>query len=242
MEPTVETIHKLYKEGKFEKALKTILSAYQSINEMPDEILEIETWCHFQLKEYEKATELALVLSDRGNSSGFEIQAQIAAYVTKDDKLLEKLYWQKPKNPGIANAVAIRARDEDSTISTTVVVCAAMGMINDDRIASIHVINNTARLIFEKSYFKSHDNIIMAIGFWQIALEKYGDGNYHHRAAVHFWMSKAYERLGEKSLAIKNAQKSLTLWVKQISLDPNNPKFNENLMGAEKRLEELMRK
>lgn len=241
MESMVETIHKLYKEGRFEEALKIILSAYQSTNEMPDEILEIEAWCRFRFKEYEKANESALVLSGRGNSSGLEIQAQIAAYVTKDDKLLEKLYWQKPKNPGIANAIAIRARDEDSVISTTVVVCAAMGMMNDNRISSIHVINNTARLIFERSYFKSHDDIIMAIGFWQIALEKYGDGNYHHRAAVHFWMSKAYERLGEKSLAIKSAQKSLTLWVKQISLDPSNPKFNENFTGAEKRLEDLKR-
>ncbi len=241
MKPNDEVIKRLYEEGRFGEASKLISKTYESLGEMPDEILKIWAWCHYRIKDYGGAKNAALILIERNHISGYEIQAQIAAYVDKDDVLLQKLYWKNTRNPGIANAVTIRARDNDSTIPTEVVICTATGLFEDDQIASAHVINNTARLIFERSSCHSSDHVVMALGFWGIALKKYGKGNFHHRAAVYFWISKAYQRLKMKKPAIENARKSVALWIKQVSLDPDNAQFKEKLAGAESWLEELKR-
>jgi len=236
MEITIEGLRKLYEAGKFEEALKAISSNYRSFDETPDEILEIGALCYFRFENYKKATEAAITLVDRENLKGFELLAQLTAYVSKDDGLLSSIYERLPNNVAVCNAYAIRARDPDSKIPIPHIVCAAMDNMNGEEIASVHLLNNTARLLLAK---ECQEGIVMAIGFWNIALLKYGNKNYHHRAAVYFWMSKAYEKLGEKSLAIKSAEKSLATWVEQVDLDPNNPKFKESLAGAKKRLEEL---
>lgn len=235
----IEEISNLYKEGKIEEAMNAISSKYPLIDEMPRDVLEVEAWCLFRFEKYELATKAALMLTEKGSQKGHELLAQIVGYVNKDDALLEQIFQKLPVNVSVCNAYAIRARDSDSHIKVRKVLLAAISYMNDEEIAAAHLLNNTARLLMAKGYEGTNMDIVTAIGFWQIALQKYGDTNYHHRAAVHFWLSKAYENLDNKQLAIKSAQKSLTLWVKQISLDPNNPKFNENLIGAEKRLEEL---
>jgi hypothetical protein len=157
--------------------------------------------------------------------------------VSKDDVLLSNIQKKLPGNPSVCNAYSIRARDADSNIPVEKIVSIAIGHVTNDEIASVHLLNNTARLLLAKGSKK--EDLIMAIGFWQIVLMKYGNANYHHKAAVHFWLSKAYERLDQKPLALKSAKKSLALWVKQISLDPNNPNFNKSLIGAEDRIKEL---
>ncbi|MFA5730055.1 MAG: hypothetical protein WC938_02445 [Candidatus Paceibacterota bacterium] len=237
----IKKINDLYKEGRFEEAMNAISSKYPLIDEKPVDVLEVEAWCLFRFEKYELAAKAALILAEKGSQKGYELLAQIAGYVNKDDELLEKISQKLPVNVSVCNAYAIRARDPDSHIEARKVLLSAILFMNDEEIAAAHLLNNTARLLMAKGYEGTNMDIVTAIGFWQIALQKYGDTNYHHRAAVHFWLSKAYEKLGDKQLAIKSAQKSLTLWVKQISLDPNNPKFNENLTGAEKRLEELKR-
>ncbi|MCK9446854.1 hypothetical protein M0Q50_08380 [bacterium] len=234
---TVDIAQKLYKDGKFEEVLKTISAEYKSFEEMPTEILEMEALSLFRFAQYKKATEAALILAERENLKGLELLAQVTAYVSKDDMLLSNIQKQLPGNLSVCNAYSIRARDADSNISVEKVVIVAIRNITSDEIASVHLLNNTARLLLAKG--SKEEDVIMAIGFWQIALMKYGDANYHHRAAVHFWLSKAYERIGQKPLALKSAKKSLALWVKQISLDPNNPNFNKSLIGAEDRIKEL---
>lgn len=238
----IDELKKLYDEGKTDEVLyKILLQCPRGMDiDMPIEMAEIKAMCHFSRGEYGEATETALSALHCGSTKAAELLIQLAAYVDKDDKTMEAIRLGLPKSPSVCNAFAIRARDADSKISNELIVNAAVKALDDDSVGATHLLNNTARLLLEKSNTPS--DIVMAIGFWHIAISRYGDVNYHHRAAVYFWLSKAYEKLGDKDLAIKSARKSLTLWVKQISLDPTNQKFNERIAGAEKRLEELMHK
>lgn len=233
----LKIVRKYYEEGKFEKALRAISKNYSSSKDMPDEILELAALSLFRFEDYQGATELAIILANRKNQKGLELLAQITAYANKDDDLLSSIYQKLPNNIAVCNAYAIRARDADSNIRVGYVIDAAIQHMNDNEVASIHLLNNAARLLLAKGDDKG--DMAVAVWFWEIALLKYGKKNYHHRAAVYFWLSKAYERLGKNSLAIASAKKSLVLWVKQISLDPINQKFQDNFVGAEKRLEEL---
>lgn len=239
---SVEELERLYEDGKSLEALGRIAASYPTLDAMPVEAMEIMGYCHFRREEYDQATEIALKAIERGSVKAEELLAQLAGYVSKDDELLTKIHFKLPKNPGVCTAIAIRARDNDSTIPKGIVIKTALRFMGDDLaghdcIAATNLINNTARLLLAKGNRSS--DTVMAIGFWQIALLKYGDANYHHRAAVHFWLSKAYENLKEKKLAIKCAEDSLALWEKQVDLDPTNPGFKKKLEGARARLAEL---
>jgi hypothetical protein len=207
---------------------------------MPIEVMEVKAWCHFRREEYAKATETALLAVDKKSEKGLELLAQLIGYISKDDEALKNIHQKLPNNVSVCNAFAIRARDADSTIPIEMVIKAALRHINDSGIGATNLINNTARLLLAKGN-GSYDTIT-AIGFWHIALINYGNKNHHHRAAVYFWLSKAYESLGEISSAIESALNSLKLWDEQVILDPDNPKFKKNLTGAEERLEELIQK
>ncbi len=239
---STDELQKMYDEGKTAEALyKILLQCPRGLGiDMPIKMAEIKAMCHFSRGEYGEATETALSALHCGSTKAAELLIQLAAYVDKDDKAMKAIRLGLPKSPSVCNAFAIRARDTDSNISKELIVNATLKMFNDDSIGATHLINNTARLLLKKGNTPSE--IVMAIGFWHIAISRYGDLNYHHRAAVYFWLSKAYEKLGDKTIAIKSAKKSLMLWVKQISLDPTNQKFNEKIIGAEKRLEELTHK
>jgi hypothetical protein len=239
MVTTVE-VKKLYEEGRSSEALEKITASYPTLDTMPVEIMEVKAWCYFRREEYVEATETALAAAEKGSINGQELLAQLAGYVSKDDELLKKIHQKFPNSPSVWNALAIRARDGDSIIPAQLIVEAALRFINNENIGAINLINNTARLLLAKG--NGGSDTITAIGFWQIALMNYGDKNYHHRAAVYFWLSNAYENIGEMSSAIQSATNSLILWDRQVIFDPDNPKFKKNLAGAEERLEELKRK
>jgi hypothetical protein len=230
----VKKIRTLYEEGRVTEALEEIDNEYPFTEDMPVEVLEVKGWCHFRKEEYDDATRVAIMAN---SLNGDELLAQIAAYVTKDDDLLMKMRQKHPESLGVCNALNIRAKDSDSTISVGAIVGSAIDLIGNDSIAATNFINNTGRLLMEKGNGRS-DNLI-AIGLWQIALIKYGSKNYHHRAAVNFWISKAYEGLGNKKLAILAIQESARLWNEQCELEPENQKFQNSREGAKKRLQEL---
>jgi tetratricopeptide (TPR) repeat protein len=237
-EEIIVRLNKLYEEGKCSEALEEISRVYPSANVMPAEIMAIKGWCHFRLQQYHEATEAALMADEKGSPKGSELLAQLAAYVSKDDKAIEAIRQKMPGNLSVCNAFAIRARDKDSRIPKEMIVEAAIKAMSGEEIAATNLINNTARLLLAKG--DGFGDTVTAIIFWRIALQRYGDKNYHHRAAVHFWMSKAYESLGNKALAIQSALSSLQLWEEQVNLDPANPKFKESLEGARRRVEELL--
>ncbi|HNY35832.1 MAG TPA: hypothetical protein PLD14_02435 [Candidatus Pacearchaeota archaeon] len=237
----IEKVRNLYADGRIEEAMNAISSKYPLIDEMPVDVLEVEAWCLFRFKKYELAAKASLVLAEQGSQKGYELLAQIAGYVNKDDELLEKIFQKLPINVNVCNAYAIRARDPDSRIRVRKVLLSAISYMNEEEISVAHLLNNTARLLMAKGYEGTNMDIVTAIGFWQIALSKYGSKNYHHRAAVYYWLSKAYEKLGMLNEAEENAKKSLNLWEEQVALDKNNPKFQENLEGAKRRFEELQK-
>lgn len=157
--------------------------------------------------------------------------------MNKRDKLIEEIRQKFPDSLNVYNALAIRARDVDSDIQSKTITLVAFKCLSDESIRAINLLNNTARILLEKG--DDGEDVVTAIGLWQIALAKYGDKNYHHRAAIHFWLSKAYEKIGIKEAAKLAARESAALWVKQISLDPSNRRFEERFDGALKGIQEL---
>jgi len=237
MKTTIEQLQELYKEGKTAEVLYRILLNFPLGRSLPVEIEELKGWCHFRREEYKEATETAVSATRKGSVKASELLIQLAAYVNKDDRMMEVIHQGLPNNSSVCNAFAIRARDPDSKIPVKLIMDAAMRSINKDDLGAINLLNNTARLLLEKGNRSS--DTMMAIGLWETALIKYGEKNYHHRAAVMFWLSNAYESLEDRPLAIKMAQESVKLWEYQASLDPDNSKFKKNLDGAKNRLENL---
>lgn len=223
-----EELKGLYERGENAKIVEIVTSMLKEV-EPDDEI--ILAWAYFNLGDYKKALDIAMRLE------AFELVIQLVAYVSKGDKLIEEIRQKFPNNLNVCNALAIRARDADSDIQSETIILAALKCLSDDSMGAINLLNNTARLLLEKG--DGGKDIVIAIGFWQIALVKYGDKNYHHRAAIHFWLSKAYERMGVKGAAKLAARESVALWVKQISLDPSNRRFEERFDGALKGIQEL---
>jgi len=232
---SVKLLKQLYEKGQNERIIETISS--MSPAERTPEVEVIGAWAHFRRGEYAKSSEIATRLSDKGDKQALELLAQLVAYVGKDDYFLAELRRQIPGNPSICNALAIRARDADSDIPIGVIVDAALRLINDDSVGGTNLLNNAARMLLAKG--DGGKDVVTAIGFWQIAIIRYGDKNHHHRAAVFFWLSKAYEALGAKNIAIKMAEESIALWQKQFELDPENKQFKERLEGAKQRLKDL---
>jgi len=229
----LRSIQSLYEEGRFLEAMEKISGRYPDGDE-PADIRMVKAWCHYRRKEYEEAKKQAL---QAGGIEAEELLAQLAAYVEKNDKILVSIHHRHPDNPSVCNAMAIRAKDNDSDISITLIVAAVAQMMNKEGIAAIHFINNAARTLLAKG--KGNTDIIIAIGLWQTALLKYGYENYHHRAAVCFWISSAYEKLGDIPLAMKFAMESLVLWEEQLNREPDNPSFIERRSGANDRIETL---
>jgi tetratricopeptide (TPR) repeat protein len=82
---------------------------------------------------------------------------------------------------------------------------------------------------------------MLAVGVLQSAIGLYGTGdqNLHHRAAAHYWLSVAQEKLLGPAAAIAFAEQSVELWDKQLDLDPENPHYQKSRQGAADRLREL---
>jgi len=232
----VKKLQEMYEDGRNKDILKEIDLAYSEIEKAPFEIQIIGAWALFRLGKYEQAKKI--VLNQEGEEKALELLAQLTAYLEKDDELLREIHQKLSGNPSVCNALTIRARRPDSSIPVGLVIEAAENFIkgNNPEIAATNQINNTARLLLAKG------DELKAIYFWHIALERYGEKHYHHRAAVWFWISVAYEKLSYYELAMGAAHNSLELWQKQVDMDPQNIPFKERLMGAEERFNQLQNK
>jgi len=229
----LEKLQGLYLEGRVSEIKEIVLSL--SEDEKSPEIEMILAWAYFHLGD-DESLEIAKRLYQQGNEDAFEFMVQYAAYKSKDDKLIKEIQEKDPNDPSVFNALSIRARDVDSNIPIELVDAAALYFVNDERIGAVNLLNNAGRLHFAKGGKKG---IVTAIGYWHVAIVKYGDKNYHHRAAVYFWLSKAYEALDAKDIALKMANESIALWRLQVALDPENAQYREKLEGARKRIQEL---
>lgn len=169
---------------------------------------------------------------------GWRLLTHIAAFVEGNDHFLGCIMRKFPGDQQICDACVIRAQDKNSTLSFKIILSIVQGQIPNNEIVGTDIIKNAARVFLEKG---SEKGVITALGLYMIALEKYEKepNTLHHRAAIWFWVSKAYERLGNMELSRAAAKKSLRLWRKQVRMDPDNPEFEDRLKGAQKRLEEI---
>jgi len=232
-------IENLYEKGQFCEALKGIRDAWPLIEKAPRKMKIIKAWCYYRAKKYEQAMDIATKL---GNDvvEAVELKATIYAYAYKNYEKLEELHHRFPGNIAICNAVAISGRDKDCPFSLEYIKSIAKGINDDGTIIVGHVWNNIGRALNAKG--TNGNDLTDAILFSHKAMERYGKDNHHHRAALSFWISKYFERTGNMHLAISAAKKSLKLWIKAMSLDPENSSFRKSFEGAEKRLAELLNK
>ncbi|MFZ3074212.1 MAG: hypothetical protein WA093_03745 [Minisyncoccales bacterium] len=143
----------------------------------------------------------------------------------------------------VCNAWAIRARDSDSDIEVGKIVRAALRLFNAPEIGAVNLLNNTARLLIAKPRMSvtkmGAEDLVLALGFFHAALDKYGSANFHHRAGVWYWISVIYEELNDRQAASNAAFESLKLWQEQVRLAPDNKSFKDKLEGAQNRFEQI---
>jgi len=232
-------IENIYAKGQFCEVLKGIRDAWPIIETAPKRIRIIKAWCLYRVKKYEQAMNIANELGD-SVIEAVELKATIYAYADKNYKKLEELHHRFPGNIAICNAVAISGRDKDCPFSIQYIKSITEKIEDDGSIAVGHVWNNIGRALDAKG--NNSNDLADAILFSHKAMERYGKDNYHHRAALSFWISKYFEGIGNMYLAIGAAKRSLKLWIKAMSLDPENSSFKKSFEGAQKRLEELLNK
>lgn len=234
-----EHIENLYQKGQFCEALKGIRDAWSDSEKAPERMKVVKAWCYYRVKKYDQAMDIANKLGDNVVEA-VELKATIYAYVNKDYEKLGKIYDRFPGNIAICNAFAIIGREKDCPFSLQYIKSVADRVKDDGTIAMGHLWNNIHRALLARG--NKGTDLTDAILFSSKAMKRYGKGNYHHRAALFFWRSQAFEETGNIHLAIDAAKRSLKLWTKATNLDPKNIAFKKSCEGAQKRLNELLSK
>lgn len=202
-------------------------------------ILTLQGWAHYRLSQFEDAHRAFLEAG--GLPWAREGLAQLAAKYLKNDALLMEIAVELPGSVGVQNALIIRAQAPDSKISHNEVMAAVRRVMGSSEIAATNAINNAARFFQEKPRGDGVRHRITALGLFEAALVRYGEGdaNLHHRGALCFWKSKLLETLFGKAAAIPAQRESVRLWRRQVELDPKNLVYAEKLANNEARLAEL---
>ncbi len=242
----IQELEKLHKEGKtaelIEKGTEFILN---SSSEAPEiyKAGALMACGYYRQKDFENAREFALrVLKHKKEELAIRCLAAIAAYHDKDSKMMKYYTDQLPESPARDNAFMIYARElSDTTPKEEIIERATkwMKVAIQDRVNTANLMNNTSRWFLAK--YKTFEDLVMSLGFMQVAIGLYGVGNenLHHRASAWFWVSNIQEKLFDKKAAISAAEMSVKLWQKQTKLDPKNQNFLTSYEGAKKRLKEL---
>jgi len=246
----------LYNQGKHAEVLATVQTELSGWNdhgavsgwdqELVYELYALQAWCYYHLKNYAEA--LKSIESANGQKQARYCMMTILAYAKgfEDDAKLERMAEQLDPNDlldylNIVNAIFIRARAKDSTISETR-IAAEVRKVQSLQIAVErktlhgHILNNASRFYLEKG---NETDVFAALGLLQMAVALYGAvANWHHRAAAHFWLSKIYEKIGQKKLTHDAAVASFELWLLQCELDPKNEGHKKSLATAQTRLQD----
>ena len=234
----VQKVQELYDASRFEDALELISAEGQGqMTTTQDwaELMRIKAWCHWRRKEYEEARKIA---KEYGI---YEILAYLAAYVDKEFEALLALRPHLENNINFWNAVVIIARTNDLP-DQEALVREALGLLlragfpwKVGEVAEANLAHNLGR------YYAEGSDDEAALRWYVSARDAYEilGGNWHHRAALHFWMSKSHEALGNLAEALFAQRASVALWHIQCDLDPKNESFQKNLAGGKERLAEL---
>ena len=227
----IKQLRALYEQGNNTRIVRIISRVPEE--ERTTEELYILAWAYFRLGKYIKCYNTASILKEKGDGRADGIMAQVRAKIGEDERELLLLHEEYPDDRSILNAVIICARNDSTNIPIEFVNNALVIVEGETGIVSNHVRNNAARVFLKVG---TKEEIRRAIDLWMFVGTAYGEKNYHHRAAVFFWLSKAYEKLGVFDSAEAMAEISLDLWKKQFKEDSENLQWQKNLQNAEERL------
>jgi hypothetical protein len=87
--------------------------------------------------------------------------------------------------------------------------------------------------------YSAIDDPEAALDCWNRAYKRYGNGNFHHRAALQYWVYNAYMKLGDKDSATLAAELSYSLWQQAAEADPSNEAFKKKMANAKSIYENL---
>ena len=242
---TVEEIQKLYDLGKIPEAMAAVLAEVNEERPSSDpeigKLMVIRAWCHWRRQEWDDALESLEAAEKAGGAEPKtkRLRAYFAAYRDKNDEALRAIAQELPNDVGVLNALVIRARDEDSTLTHAEIGKIVLS-ISGEGVEAANLNHNGARFFLAKS--RDEVDLNSAIGMLDRAIRLYGiDGNWHHRAAATHWKSVAFERLGDRAKDAEARTQARQLWEKAVGLDSTNQGFRMNLKNAQAREAELVK-
>lgn len=230
-----------YDRGEFDKCLQEIQRELKHPSRTLDELevgalKALEGWCYYRKGEYETARKCF----QQAGAVDFakEGLAYLAVYIDKDDETFMKLAQELGDRVNIQNALTIRARDSDSTITHKEVMRGIL-RFRENVVEVANLYHNAARFFFQKA--RNKKDLLTALGLLDASLVRYGvDRNWHHRGAAHFWRSKVLEALLDKRGALEAARDSLYCWTQQMIIDPGTERHRQRWEEAVNRIRELM--
>lgn len=237
---TVAEIQELYDKGDIQGAMSAVWAeVYEERPSYDPErggLMVIRAWCHWRRQEWEDARQWLSIAEEAGGAEQRTkaLRAYFAAYRDKDDAMLQFIAQELPDDVDVQNALVIRARDADSTLSHAQVGAALEHFSMQESTSVANLNHNAARFFLAKN--RDVGDLNVAVTMIDRALRLYGqDRNWHHRAAATHWQSVAFERLGKKVEDAGARTQARQLWEKAVELDPNNKGFQQNLENARKR-------
>lgn len=237
----IAELRQIYDNGEFSKCLEEVereLGQRTDNDSERGELFALRAWCYYRRGEFGEAKKWA---EEAGHQVRFarECLAYIAAYAKgyKDDAVLSALLNELGESVNAWNALVIRARESDSTLTREKVLEGVRRFEGDTSIGAANFFHNAARFFYHKA--RNQDDLFMSLSLFSAALNRYDyDKNWHHRGAVHFWRSKVFEELSDKPSALEEARESLECWTKQVILD-SSPRQKEQWENAIKRIRDL---
>lgn len=223
-------VTELYDAGKFGEVIELVREAYPDLTKASSGNLEKLAWSHYRRNEFGLARSVAMT----GISIGYEdlesVKVQIDTnYVDKKTniKVVMDILSEDKSDPKICNVFIVAARNEENPKQY---IAQALEYVqkfkNSDSIAAINMQHNMGRLYLAIGDYEA------AIDYLNRAYERYGSRNFHHRAALQYWVYDAYMKLGDKDSATLAAERSYVLWQEAVEADPSNEVFKEKMANA----------
>lgn len=236
-EELLKKVTQLYEDGKYAQVIMAVMNNFlEDLSIAPPEILEKLSWSYYKYNNFGAALEIIMIAENQGHANLNPIRMQVEARVNKNiNSALEVLDDGGRDDPKICNLFIIAARNQ---VHPDIYIEQALGYICGHKeskdISAVHMMNNMGRL------YLTVGDPEAALDCWKRAYPRYGEENFHHRAALMFWMAKAYQEIGEITEATRAIEQCQELWRKAINADPSNNSFLDKLSNANKTYQELI--
>jgi len=225
----------LYDAGKYGQVIEYVIEKCPDLSKASSGVLEKMAWSYYRRDKFGLARNIATMGVKLGYKDLESIIVQIDVYFGKDIKVVQDVLSENENDPKICNAFIVAARGQKNPEQY---ISQALRYVqkfkNSDNISAIHMQNNMGCLYMATGDYEA------ALDCWRRAYERYGEGNFHHRAALQYWVHKAYLELITKDAALNAAKLSLDLWIEAVEADPENKTFQENLENAKKVYQDLL--